>query len=166
MITLALIVSILSLNKQEMVKIPKASIRLRVIADSNQEEDQKLKKEIVKNLYGELEKIQSFQTIEETRQYIKKNLPTFEQIVEKTLQQEQVEKVFHINYGKNYFPEKEYRGVTYEEGEYESLVVTLGSGEGENFWCVLFPPICFLDENKAENVEYKSFIKELIDKYF
>ena len=163
---LALIVSILSLNKQETVKIPKDSIRLRVIASSNREEDQRIKKEIVKNLYDELSQIQSFQTLEETRQYIKKKLPTFEEIVENTLQQEQTEKTFHINYGKNYFPEKEYKGVTYEEGEYESLVVTLGCGEGENFWCVLFPPICFLDEQENEKIEYKSFIKELLDKYF
>ena len=67
----------------------------------------------------------------------------------------------------NYFPEKEYKGVVYEEGEYESLVITLGNGLGENFWCVLFPPLCLLDtEEEPENVEYTSFVKEVIDKYF
>ena len=69
----------------------------------------------------------------------------------------------------NYFPEKKYKGTVYKEGEYESLVVTLGDGLGANFWCVLFPPLCLLDaedEEQLSNVEYKSFIKELIDKYF
>ena len=75
---------------------------------------------------------------------------------------------YKINYGMNYFPEKEYKGVTYEEGEYESLVITLGNGLGENFWCVLFPPLCLLeaDEEETEEVEYTSFVKEIIDKYF
>ena len=75
---------------------------------------------------------------------------------------------YTINYGSNYFPEKEYKGVKYEEGEYESLVVTLGDGAGENFWCVLFPPLCLLEgeENEKDNIEYSSFIKEVIDKYF
>ena len=54
----------------------------------------------------------------------------------------------------------------YEEGDYESVVITLGNGEGSNFWCVLFPPLCLLDENDTtEDVDYKFFVKELIDKY-
>ena len=75
---------------------------------------------------------------------------------------------YKINYGLNYFPEKNYKGVTYKEGNYESLVVKLGEGKGENFWCVLFPPLCLLEaeESDKEEVEYKSFIKEIIDKYF
>ena len=73
-----------------------------------------------------------------------------------------------VNYGMNYFPEKTYKGVKYKEGEYESLVVTLGKGEGNNFWCVLFPPLCLLEaeEDDTNEVEYTSFVKELIDKYF
>ena len=65
-------------------------------------------------------------------------------------------------------PEKHYKGVTYKEGNYESLVVKLGEGKGENFWCVLFPPLCLLEaeESDKDEVEYKSFIKEIIDKYF
>ena len=68
----------------------------------------------------------------------------------------------------NYFPQKEFKGVTYEEGYYESLVVTLGSGSGDNWWCVLFPPLCLLEaeESEKDDVEYQFFVKELIDKYF
>ena len=75
---------------------------------------------------------------------------------------------YDINYGENYFPEKEYKGVSYEEGNYESLVITLGDGLGDNFWCVLFPPLCLLEaeENDTNKIEYTSFIKEIIDKYF
>ena len=72
-----------------------------------------------------------------------------------------------IKYGFNHFPKKKYKGVTYKEGNYESLVITLGSGNGDNFWCVLLPPLCLLegDDNSSSNIEYKFFVKDLIDKY-
>ena len=78
--------------------------------------------------------------IESSRDEIKKALPSFQETIEKTLKKETVNTDYKINYGTNYFPRKEYKGIVYEEGEYESLVVTLGNGLGENFWCILFPP--------------------------
>ena len=74
---------------------------------------------------------------------------------------------YTINYGNNYFPEKEYKGVMYPEGNYESLVITLGSGLGENWWCVLFPPLCLLEaeEEETNSVNYTFYIKEVIEKF-
>ena len=164
LIVIAIIICILSLNKQEKVIIPKESIRFRVIASSNNKKDQYVKKQIVKNLSEELKKTNSLKDIEETRKYIKKELPLFTEIVDKTLKENNSSNSFHIDYGKNYFPQKEYNNITYEEGEYESLVVTLGEGTGKNFWCVLFPPLCFVEETK--DVKYKSIIKEILEKYF
>ena len=163
-LVLAVLTTILSLYKKEKTVIPEESIRFRIIASSNLEKDQEIKKEIVKNIYPQLKTIKNFQTIEETRKYLIEELPTLEEIVDNTLKKNHLSNSFHINYGKNFFPEKEYKEVTYPEGEYESLVITLGEGKGENFWCVLFPPICFMDEE--EDIEYKSFFKEIIDKYF
>ena len=59
------------------------------------------------------------------------------------------------------------KSVTYKEGMYESLVITLGTGEGDNWWCVLFPPLCLVeaDESTVGDAEYTFFIKEIIDKY-
>lgn len=165
LIFLTIIVSILVVNKEENIVIPKESIRFRVIANSDSKEDQLLKKEIIKNLNNEIENIQSNNNIDETRKYIKENVPKFEEIINKTLKENNSSKVFNINYGKNYFPQKVYKNVIYEEGEYESLVITLGEGDGKNFWCVLFPPLCLVNEQE-ENVEYKSLVKEIIKKYF
>ena len=76
------------------------------------------------------------------------------------------DKDFEINYGYNYFPKKKYKGVTYDAGNYESLVITLGDGNGDNFWCVLFPPLCLLEaDDSTTETEYKFFVKELIEKY-
>ena len=163
LIIIAIIITILCLNKQEQVTIPKDSIRFRIIANSNSIEDQTIKKEILNNLSKELSKTSNLTNINESRKYIKKELPLFTEIVDKTLKDNNSNKEFHINYGKNYFPEKIYKNVVYKEGVYESVVITIGEGAGQNFWCVLFPPLCLIDE---DNIEYKSAIKEVIDKYF
>ena len=62
---------------------------------------------------------------------------------------------YTVDFGYNYFPEKKYRGLKYEEGYYESLVITIGEGKGDNWWCVLFPNLCLVDLENKTNVEYK-----------
>lgn len=169
MIIIAIIILILSTGKTEKVIIPKEAIRFRVIANSNTEEDQNLKKQITTNIYNEFSHL-NFQNkdLATARNTIKAQIPVIENIIENTLQKSELSKQYNVNYGLNYFPQKEYQSVIYPEGEYESLVVTLGDGLGENFWCVLFPPLCLLeaDTTEASDVEYTSFIKEVIEKYF
>ena len=82
--------------------------------------------------------------------------------------EEDYDKDFVVHFGDNYFPEKEYKGVHYEEGDYESLVVTIGEGKGDNWWCVLFPPLCLLEaeENETDDVEYQFFVMKMLDKIF
>ena len=72
---------------------------------------------------------------------------------------------YKINFGYNYFPEKIYRGVTYDEGYYESLLITLGEGKGDNWWCVLFPPLCLLEAEESTAVEYTTLVGEILKKY-
>ena len=160
LIIIAIIIVVISLSKNDTIIIPKESIRFRVIANSNSQEDQMIKEKVVSKLKKNLSSLTyTPKNINETRKSIKDNL----KIIDETLRQEV--KDYSINYGYNYFPEKVYKGIYYEEGEYESLVITLGEGIGNNFWCVLFPPLCLIDEEQDE-VEYTTFIKELIDKYF
>lgn len=167
-IILAIIITILCLNKQQKVIIPKKSIRFRVIADSNNKKDQYIKKEVVNNLKNNISKLEYSNNLDASRENIKKSIPEIKHVVDETLVKNNYNKEYDINYGINYFPEKEYKGTVYKEGDYESLVITLGDGLGKNFWCVLFPPLCLLeaDENNTSDVEYSSYIKEVIDKYF
>ena len=164
-IFIAIITTILSVIKENKVIIPKDSIRFRIVANSNDEYDQNIKKEILKNISSEIQKTSNLKNIEDTRTFLNNEIPVFNKIVDKTLSDNNYEKNFHINYGKNYFPEKIYKNVKYEEGENESIVITIGEGKGKNFWCVLFPPLCLVDETE-ENLEYKSLVKEIINKYF
>ncbi len=168
-IILAIIILISVISKENKVIIPNEAIRFRVIANSNEKEDQKIKKEITTNIYNQFaSQISQNKNINSTREEINLQLPTIKSIVEKTLYSKSLSIKYDINYGINYFPKKEYKGVIYPEGEYESLVITLGDGLGDNFWCVLFPPLCLLEaeEEETSNVEYTSFIKEVIEKYF
>lgn len=149
------IVTVLSINKNYKEQ---NMIRFRIIASSNQEEDQELKRKILKSIKKDLLS-SSATTIEEEREYLKNKIPTFEEKIKKELPNNN----YSIHYGLNYFPQKQYNGKTYKEGEYESLVITLGSGEGNNFWCILFPPLCMIDD---EEIEYKSLIKEVLSNWF
>lgn len=155
-------------NKTEAVVIPNDAIRLRVIPNSNSAYDQEIKMKVSKvlqqNLYNLLKDIKGANS---AREVINENLDEIDKSINELLIKEKYDLGYKINYGDNYFPEKEYKGIKYEEGNYESLLVTLGSGTGDNWWCVLFPPLCLIeaDESEAEEVEYKFFIQELIEKY-
>ena len=164
-----IIIIVLSITKKEIITIPNESIRFRIIASSNNKKDQQIKKELLKELTTSINEIEIVpNNMEETRKIIEENIPKFEAIIEKTLKKNNYSKSYKIEYGDNYFPEKDYKGTIYKEGKYESLVITLGDGLGENFWCVLFPPLCLLETSEEEigEVEYTSFIKEIIEKYF
>ena len=161
-IILAVLTLFMFNNKTKANIIPDEAIRLRVIANSNSEEDQNIKLEvrdkIQKKLYNLLKDVKG---IEKARKIINDNLDDINKEVNETLNSDD----YNINFGLNYFPKKKYKGVIYNEGYYESLVITLGSGEGNNWWCVLFPPFCLIEAEESNEVEYKFFIQELIEKY-
>lgn len=154
-------VSFLVNGKEEYI-IPDSAIRLRVIANSNTFEDQATKMEIKQNietiLKDDLIGVANKNSAKET---IQNKIPEM-----KTMLNNYNIK-YKVNYGQNYFPKKTYKGVEYPEGNYESLVVTLGNGAGENWWCVLFPPLCLMDaeESNVSDVDYRFFVKDLFEKY-
>ncbi len=164
-----ILIFIPNFNKEsEEIVIPNTAIRFRVVAESNNEEDQNTKtliKEILEEDLTEL--LKDSDSIDETRTILKNNKRHFENLIERTLLTNKISTTYKVNYGLNYFPLKKYKGVTYEEGYYESLVITLGNGNGDNWWCVLFPPLCLMEGEVTDSseIEYKSFVKEMIDKY-
>lgn len=143
--------------------IPKDAIRIRVIANSDSDVDQKTKlaiKRELENYYFDL--LKDVKGVDIAKEKIKTSLPEAEKLVFGITGNQD----FDIQYGMNYFPKKEYKGIFYEEGYYESLVVTLGNGVGKNWWCVLFPPLCLLENNNMEEVEYRSLVADIVNKYF
>lgn len=148
------------------VIIPDEAIRLRVIPNSNSEYDQSIKTKVKNNLQKNIfDLLKKTNNIEEARQIIDSNLLMIENNIENLLKEEKYPLNYKVNFGYNYFPSKEFKGVTYDEGYYESVVVTLGEGKGDNWWCVLFPPLCLIEAEESDEVEYTSFVKTVIDKY-
>lgn len=148
------------------VIIPDEAIRLRVIPNSNSEYDQNIKTKVKNNLQQNMTKLlKNSESIDEARQIINENLSIIDNDIKKLLDSEKYPLGYKINFGYNYFPKKEFKGVVYDEGYYESVVVTLGEGRGDNWWCVLFPPLCLMEASESDDVEYASFVKTIIDKY-
>lgn len=164
---LLLVVSVYK-KSNDSVKIPDSAIRFRILANSNSPRDQKIKEDIRDKMQKELYSLlQNSKSIDDSRKIINSNMSNFDEILKDSMKD--IEYSYSIDYGMHYFPSKIYKGITYDEGNYESLLVTLGSGKGDNWWCVLFPPLCLLEAEESsdvKDVEYKSFIKEIIEKYF
>ena len=156
LIIIALTILFLCKNTNDKVVIPKESIRIRIIANSNNKIDienkLKIKNDVEKQIYS---LIKDAKTINDARTIINENLDNLN-----------IELDSNVEFGYNYFPRKVYKNVIYESGMYESLVITIGEGKGGNFWCVLFPPLCLLDDNETtEDVKYSFLVKEIIDKF-
>ena len=165
MIIASILMLIIISNKEyDKILIPEDSIRIRVIANSNNIEDQllklKVKEQVENTLYKNLKNVNN---INDARQNIKNTMPELKDVISNTTNNTN----FTINYGKNYFPEKELNGIDYNSGNYESLVINLGEAKGNNWWCVLFPPLCMIEatDNDTDNVEYKSKVLEILNKY-
>lgn len=153
---------VMSTSKDDKIVIPTNAIRYRIIANSNAFKDQEEKMLInteIEPILGNI--LKSSETISESRLNIEKNLPLMENIVGK------YNSNYTVDYGMHYFPEKIYRGITYPSGNYESLVITLGDGLGDNWWCVLFPPLCLLEAKEADldDATYSFYLKDVIEKF-
>lgn len=151
----------LSFTKENVV-IPKESIRYRIVANSNNEIDQynKLKaNEVIFPIINDI--MNNSNNIIEARKNINKNIP----LIENSLNDLNIK--YKVSFGQNYFPTKTYLNNIYSEGNYESLVIYLDEAKGDNFWCVMFPPLCLIDINREnlDKVVYKSYAKEIINKY-
>ncbi len=150
---------------ESIVIIPDNSLRFRLIASSSSLEDKIIKNEVKKEVEKEIATLlKNSNNINKSRKILNDNLENIEVIVENTLRKYNTS--FDINFGENYFPKKIYKGVVYKEGMYESLVITLGKGNGDNWWCVLFPPLCLLENTEnATDVEYRLFVSSIINHF-
>lgn len=158
------IIVCLCVNNDEYITIPSTSIRMRVIAASNDIEDQKDKLIVKSALEETIKSWKSFEQYEDIDEFIIRNKQNIDAEIKTKLVNQNRNIIFNSNYGYNYFPEKEWRGVKYPSGNYKSYVITIGEGAGENWWCVLFPPLCLID-NKQNDYEYHSLIKDVLTQY-
>lgn len=120
--------------------------RLHVIANSDSEEDQNLKYKVRDNLLNYMNKICSECTSkDEAIEIVHNHINDFEQIAKDTIKAEGYSYNVNIQIGEFEFPTKNYGDISFPAGIYDALKVKIGNAEGHNWWCVMFPPLCFVD---------------------
>lgn len=126
--------------------IPHEAIRLRILANSDTNKDQQIKQKIRDEVNAEITKwVVDLTSLDEARQLLQSRLPDIQLIAEQVVANEGVKQQVQVKFDRVQFPTKLYGQFLYPAGEYEAIVITLGKGTGANWWCVLFPPLCFLD---------------------
>lgn len=121
-------------------------IRFHVLANSDSPEDQALKLKVRDRIISEMNpKFDKSKSLDETREIIKENLKSIEKIAMEEIKKNNYGYFVKASLGDFDFPTKNYGCITMPAGNYEALRVVIGKGEGANWWCVLFPPLCFID---------------------
>ncbi len=123
--------------------IPEESIRIRILAHSDSVEDQWVKRQVQRAVADEIRGWGlAVDSLEAARVRIADRLPELERRVNELLEHYYYTYRSQVELGQVQFPAKVYNKDVYPAGEYEALLITLGAGQGENWWCVLFPPLC------------------------
>ncbi|NLD50231.1 MAG: stage II sporulation protein R [Clostridiaceae bacterium] len=121
-------------------------VRLHVIANSDSPEDQELKRDVRDRVIVYMkEKLTDVQDIDETKRIINENLDSIRRIAKDEIGMQDKDYNVEVMIGNYPFPTKMYGDVTLPAGNYQALRVVIGKGEGQNWWCVMFPPLCFVD---------------------
>lgn len=161
-VLLALVCLIVVSNLDISQQIDKDSlIRIHVLANSNSETDQQLKLQVKDDVVRYLQPmLAQSHSIEESRTIIQNHMPQIEQTARQTLQQQNSDYDVTLQYGHFDFPVKYYGSFSLPSGNYEALRILIGSGQGRNWWCVLFPPLCFTDSNVSMSGKYTDVTPE------
>ncbi|MGE6538933.1 stage II sporulation protein R [Bacillus luti] len=140
--------------------IPKEAVRLRILANSDSDKDQALKRKVRDEVKAQIDGwVADLTSFEEARKVIQSHIPEIEKTVANTLKKEGSRDSFQVKFSKNVkFPTKVYGNFIYPAGEYEAVLITIGEGEGANWWCVLFPPMCFLDFSSGTAVRKEEHV--------
>lgn len=126
--------------------ISNSVFRLHVIANSDEKEDQDLKYIVRDNLLTYMNSIcQSCKSKEEAILIVEEHKSVFEQIAIDTIKEQGFSYPVSIKIGNFDFPTKDYGDISLPAGSYDALRVEIGEAKGQNWWCVMFPPLCFVD---------------------
>lgn len=123
-----------------------SAIRFHVLANSDSETDQNLKIQVKENVVDYIyDNTGDFKSVEETEQFITDHDEDIKNIAHNTITSKGFDYEVTSSFGKQSFPVKTYGDVTFPAGTYTSYTLSIGKGKGHNWWCVLYPPLCFVD---------------------
>ena len=140
-------------------------LRIHIRANSNGEADQAVKYKVRDGIVAYLTPLAaSCTTKQQAINTISENLAGIEAVAERVLRENGYSYGARASIRAEEFPTRVYDGVTLERGVYDALIVELGTGAGDNWWCVVYPPLCFTGGNVS--VTYRSKILEIIESFF
>ena len=161
----SVLVTIFAFRPSDMGASESAYLRVHIRADSNAAEAQAVKYQVRDAVVGFLTPtVASSETKAEAMKNIAEKLPAIEAVAEDVLRANGFSYGARATLRREQFPTRVYENVTLEAGVYDALILELGAGKGDNWWCVVYPPLCF--SSGGGNIVYKSKIAEIIKKFF
>lgn len=143
----------------------KEYLRIHIRANSNLEIDQTIKYQIKDKIVDYLTPyIAQCKSKQSAEQMLKENLDNIENLSDSELQKQGYKYSSKASIKNEKFPTRIYDGYTLESGFYDALIIELGSGEGDNWWCVVYPPLCF--SGQGGNYIYRSKILDIISDFY
>jgi stage II sporulation protein R len=127
-------------------------LRLHVVANSNSKEDQAVKLMVRDDLLSFTgEEMTDAQTRVQAEDYVLRHIGEITENANSVLRENGFDYGAEVSVGEFYFPEKKYGDTVYPAGMYRAVKIVLGSGSGDNWWCVIFPPLCIVAENDKKD---------------
>jgi stage II sporulation protein R len=162
-----LITSLVSMNysMKAQKSIADEVIRLHVLANSDGALDQELKLSVRDRILNEFGgELSNCETVEESREYLNGALKNIETFAESVVKENGFDYGVTASLGASFFPTRTYGELSFPPGEYEALKIEIGEAKGQNWWCVMFPPLCLIEINPvAEKPESEKNISEQTD---
>ena len=128
-------------------------IRFHVLANSNTEYDQYLKKAVRDGILDSFgSKLDPTGSITDTRFFLQEHIDEIESYAAQLVKNHGFEYSIKSVVDRTFFPTRKYSGISFPAGEYEALRIIIGEGRGDNWWCVMFPPLCYVDGTTANPI--------------
>lgn len=147
---LLLLTGVEVLATQTMDDLSESLVRLHVIAEDDSAQEQTLKLKVRDRILSEFgDCLSGSSDIAAVKAYVRTHLDDFKRVAEDELRANGSDRTVRVSFEKTAFDTREYGDVRLPAGYYDALRIVIGQGEGQNWWCVLFPPLCFVEDAKG-----------------
>ncbi len=121
-------------------------LRFHILANSDSEEDQALKMQVKEEVISYMEEsLSDTDDLLTTQVWVENQIEVIEELCVQSIQDKGYDYSVSVTLEESYFPVKTYGDITFPEGEYQALRIEIGQAEGQNWWCCLYPELCFID---------------------
>ena len=148
--------------------VSESVVRIHIRANSNSECDQSVKLEVRDSVINYITPlISECESSSDVKNVLEDNLENIENVANGVLLKSGFNYVSNAEIRNEYFPSRDYEGEIYPADYYDALIIELGTGKGDNWWCVAYPPLCFVGEGTGcNNIQYRSKLLDMIAKFF